>query len=832
MWVRGAIPAALLVATQVMAQGLQGYPAFLERQPGLQQDSESGMQAPQERPGRTPLAPQFPGTFSPTRPGLITNVPGTQGVQDPLQQQRQRISPYQARLPAPPPPPNEFQLFIAQSIGKLLPLYGQELFLDVPSTFAPVEDIPVTPDYVIGPGDELHVRAWGQTDIDYVATVGRDGTISIPRIGVISVAGIRYQDLSDYVKKAVARVYRNFELTVTLGRLRAIQVFVVGHARQPGSYTVSSLSTLVNAIFAAGGPSASGSMRSIQLKRANKTVADLDLYDLLLAGDKSKDTQLLPGDVIYFAPIGPLVALAGSINMPAIYELKGPTTLEQLIKWSGGLATTAQTRTATIERIDERRSRVVDKFSLDPTSLSRALHDGDLVTVLQVAPRFENAVTLRGSVAVPLRHPFVPGMRIRDLIPDKEALITYEYYRRQNRAIQTDFLQERVRSGAEATAGALERGTESEAAAERSARGARADRVERERLARERLERPSERTVERADSARMDRADRRISPEKVFAEINWDYAVVERLSETDFSSTLIPFNLGKAILENDPAHNVALRPGDIVTIFSKEDINVPVGRQTKFVRLEGEFNLAGVYQVQPGETLRQLIARAGGLSPAAYVFGAEFTRESVRVQQQRTYQETLNRLERDAQQQSAERARSALSPEDAEALKVALAAEQATIARLRELKPTGRISLELPLHAKPTDLPDLPLENGDRIFVPAQPAMVSVYGSVFTEGSFLHKTDRTASDYVALAGGATRRADTSQIFVIRADGSAAGQGGWSMFSRAGNVRVMPGDTVVVPEDFERQTLTRTLKDWSQIFFNFGLGAAAIKVLRD
>ena len=178
--------------------------------------------------------------------------------------------------------------------------------------------------YIIGPGDELQIRAWGQIDVDYRAVVDRNGMINIPRVGSISVTGVKYQDLTDHVKSALSRNFRNFEVLVTLGQLRAVQVFVVGYARRPGSYTVSSLSTLVNAIFAAGGPSLSGSMRSVQLKRNNQTVTELDLYDLLLSGDKSKDAALTPGDVIYFPAIGPLAAVSGSVNHPAIFELRSP----------------------------------------------------------------------------------------------------------------------------------------------------------------------------------------------------------------------------------------------------------------------------------------------------------------------------------------------------------------------------------------------------------------------------------------------------------------------------------------------------------------------------
>lgn len=206
----------------------------------------------------------------------------------------------------------------------------------MPSTFSPVEDVPVTPDYLIGPGDEVVIRAWGAVEIDYRAVVDRTGAISLPRVGVVNLAGVRYQNLADHLRRSVGRVFRNFELTASLGQLRSIQVYVVGQARRPGAYTVSSLSTLVNAIFAAGGPGAAGSMRGVQLKRAGRTVTELDLYELLVRGDKGRDAALLPGDVIFFPPVGALAAVTGSVNTPAVFELKSGETLADALRYAGG----------------------------------------------------------------------------------------------------------------------------------------------------------------------------------------------------------------------------------------------------------------------------------------------------------------------------------------------------------------------------------------------------------------------------------------------------------------------------------------------------------------
>jgi protein involved in polysaccharide export with SLBB domain len=737
------------------AAALACAPAF-----GQSSFGQETSRTPSIAPGAALPALQTP-TISNVQPPALPEAPPAQA----------RPSPQET--PAPPqtaPESNDFQAFIAQSTGEHLPLYGYDLFQRAPSTFAPVDNVPVTPDYIIGPGDELLIRAWGQIDIDYRATVDRNGIISIPRVGTVPVAGVKYQDITQHVKSAVGRNFRNFELLVTMGQLRSVQIFVVGQARRPGAYTVSSLSTLVNAIFAAGGPSARGSMRSIQLKRGNRTVTEFDVYDLLLRGDKSRDAALLPGDVIYFPPIGPLAAISGAVKNPAIYELRGPTALATLLDYASGLTTTAQTRVASIERIRDREVRVVDQISLTLGGLARTIQDGDLVSVFSIAPRFENAVTLRGNVAAPMRHPYTHGMRIRDLVPEKEALITPDYYRRKNAAVRVEAVQ----------TGQLA-----------------------------------------ADVRRL--AD----------EINWDYAVIERQKKDDLSTTLIPFNLGKAILENDSSQNLLLQPGDIVTVFSKRDVAAPAGKRPVVVRLEGEFNFAGVYQAEPGETLRQLVVRVGGVTPEAYLFGAEFNRESTRHEQRERLRQALTRLEQDVQRAAVARAQNVVSQEDAATLQQQAEAQRALATRLRTLQPSGRIVLHMPTDATVADLPELGLEDGDRLFIPARPSQVSVFGTVFNESSFVYRPDMAVSDYLAQAGGPRKEADKRSIYVLRADGSVVSreQSAFLLGSLSG-MQVMPGDTIVVPEDFQRTTWTKDLKDWTQIFYQFGLGAAAIKVIGD
>jgi len=337
------------------------------------------------------------------------------------------------------PKPNEFQKFVFNTTGVNLEVFGSSFFAAPPAAFSAVERTPVPADYVIGPGDELYIRAWGMVDIDYRAVVDRNGQINLPKVGTIGVARLKAGEIEDHLRSQIGKVFKSFTLNVTLGQLRSVQIFVVGQAKRPGTYTVSSLATLVNAVFASGGPGPNGSMRRVQLKRGNALVTELDLYDFITRGDKSKDARLQSGDVVVFMPVGPRVALTGSVDSPAVYELNGlQESLKDLLSYSGGLRATSNPARAQLERIDPsqpKAPRVVQ--SVDPTqAATTALRDGDIVTLFAVEPQFGNAVTLRGNVARPLRYPFVAGMRISDLIPEREALITADYYQRKNKLVQ------------------------------------------------------------------------------------------------------------------------------------------------------------------------------------------------------------------------------------------------------------------------------------------------------------------------------------------------------------------------------------------------------------
>ncbi len=691
-------------------------------------------------------------------------------------------------------PPTEFQTFIQSLTGQPLPIFGSKFFASAPSTFTAVDRVPASAEYIIGPGDQLVINGWGALDINYRATVDRTGNIYIPKVGSVAVSGVRFGDIEQHLRRAIEKNYHGFEISVTLGQIRSIQVFVIGNARRPGTYTISAFSGLVNALFASGGPSNRGSMRRIQVKRGGKLVTDFDFYDLLLHGDKSKDAMLQAGDVIFIPPIGEVAAIMGSVNEPSIYELKPGSTLDDLIGYAGGLTPNADGLTVTVERIADRSVRRVEEFALNNEGLKRVLQSGDLVTVRSISGRYDNAITIRGNVENPGRYPYRPGMRVKDVIPSRNFLLTRTFW-----ATQLALTQQEVQASKEGKA----------------------------RLGEPQQPEASRQQSDSKGAVKLSNEIKRSAPE-----INWDYAVVQRLNGVTLSTTLLPFNLGEAI-EGNEKENLALEPGDVITIFSQADLQVPIAKQKKFVRLEGEFQPAGVYEVRPGETLRELVNRVGGLSGSAYLFGAEFTRESTRAVQQKRWDEFLQKLEEDVERASSSRSSNAVSPEDALSLRERAESQRRLVEKLRQVHPTGRIVLGVkPWENSAEALPDVVLEDGDRLFVPYRPAMVNVIGAVYNDASFLYESNRSFGYYLRKAGGGTRSADRRNSFVVRADGSIVSRSHASSWfvGDFGGAPIMPGDTIIVPEKLDKVGVLKGLKDWSQVIAQFALGVAAVHTL--
>jgi protein involved in polysaccharide export with SLBB domain len=324
-------------------------------------------------------------------------------------------------------------------------------------------------------------------------------------------------------------------------------------------------------------------------------------------------------------------------------------------------------------------------------------------------------------------------------------------------------------------------------------------------------------------------------------EINLDYAVIERVNRADLSVLLIPFNLGRVLANAQDPDNLLLSAGDIVTVFSANDVRLPYAKRRVNVRVEGEVVNPGVYQMSPGETLQNVLAKAGGLTKDAYLFGASFLREDVRKTQEENLQQLMRRLEAEtassltqlSQSQGATSDRTGIATELR--LQSAQAAQKQALERLRSLRPTGRIALGLSpeVNASVAKVPAIRLQNKDQLVIPSKPDFVYVFGSVNTESALLHKPGRSVADYLEQSGLASG-ADRHNVILLRVDGSAmTSSSAWG--NNVMRAEVMPGDTIVMPEKVDRETawsaFTRNTKDLTQIFFNLGLGAAALKTLR-
>ncbi len=803
----------------------------------------------------------------------------------------------------PPDPVTDFQKLTRSSTGEILPIFGRDMFQRAPSTFAPADQIPATADYVVGPGDEILVRIFGAEQLsgNSQLTVDASGNIYIPRVGTVHVAGLRMDQLQGEVTSEVSHVFRNYRISVSLGHLRSIQVFLVGEARRPGSYTISALSTVLNALFVSGGPSVAGSMRRIQVRRGSQTVSEFDLYDLILRGDKSHDIRLESGDTIFIPAVGPQVSLAGSVRHPAVYEIKegdsgnSASSLNDLLTFAGGLSATASTKQVRLERIGDDLQRHAVTVALDTAGRAMPLRDGDIVYADHISTGFDQTVTIRGNLANPGRFAWKAGMHLSDIIPDRAALLTGDYWRERNRmgvptplfepyefatrppaqggagVDSTLYRSSQGPSARNSTRDALTsveppriEGSESQLASlassgvvsssalslDQEATTAASSTTAGTQAARTFLQQPFPATDQQTTQSGTGQTSNgpalsaQARPETMVLattdvtsvrmpapEIDWSYAVIERLDPNTLKSSLIPFNLGKLVLGHDSSQDLPLQPGDVVTILNQRDLLVPQQEQTKYVRLEGEFPGAGVYSVKPDETLNQLVQRAGGFTQNAYLYGSSFLRESARVLQQQRLDEYITRLSTDMDRQTAV---SGVSSPNSVSDPNALTLERNLVAQLRSLRSTGRIVLEFtPSSTGVASVPDIPLENGDVFRVPARPNTVNVIGAVYGQNVFLYNPKRYLNDYMSLAGRPNRIADKDHAFIIRADGSifSRERARGVLSNHFDSAAIYPGDSIVVPEKLIKPTLTRQLLDYSSILSSFGLAAAAITVIR-
>jgi polysaccharide biosynthesis/export protein len=518
-----------------------------------------------------------------------------------------------------------FENFLAESqplkVNENLKQFGYDLFAGAPTTFAPATDIPVGPDYMIGPGDQIHVQLFGKTNLSTDLTVDRDGMIAFPDLGPISVAGLTFSEMKDNISREVQNRMIGVNVSVSMGRLRSIRIFVLGDAYRPGSYTVSGLSTMTNALFASGGILKIGTLRRLELKRGGKTVGEMDLYDLLLKGDTSNDHRLMPGDVIFVPTIGPLVGIAGEVIRPAIYEMNGPMTARELIDIAGGLRPTASSDLLQLERIEDGR-RVTYDMTLDETR-DRQLRGGDLLKIYPIPRGDELAVYLDGNVVRPGQRQYTEGMTLLDLVPSTDALLPETYFSYGLIERESPLNREPEYVSFDLGAALLEGEPEANVVLEPR------DKVYI--FHRAHFRRTPSVTIRgevRTPGAYEYKKDMRVLDLVLAAGgLTTDAWVGDaelfRTEPRTMDVVRIPVDIGR-VLAADPAYNLVLQDLDEVAVHSVWEFR---GKDT--VQILGEVNEPGTYPLSRGMRVSDLVYAGGNLKESAYKREAELTRYQV-----------------------------------------------------------------------------------------------------------------------------------------------------------------------------------------------------------
>lgn len=710
--------------------------------------------------------------------------------------------------------------------------FGYDLFDGVPTTFAPATDIPVPADFVLGPGDVIQVQLYGKENQEYTLAVNRDGVLNFPGLGSIAVAGLSFDAVKADIKSRVGRQLIGMQANVSMGPLRSIRVFVLGEANRPGSYTVSSLSTMTNALFVSGGVKPIGSLRNVALKRAGRLVTTLDLYDLLLRGDTSKDQRLQPGDVIFIPPVGNTIGIQGEVLRPGIYELKNEKTLAEVLALSGGVQATADLHKAQLERVtDKQEFTILDLDLTQEVALKQEARNGDLLKIHPIVDEMNEIVTVEGHVYRPGKYQWRPGLRVTDLITLKdikpESDLNYVVILREigpARLVEVLSLDLEAAYADASSAGNVllqgrdkvmifassqDRKTMLEGVIEKLGFQAQLGHQRKVVSVRGRIRHegdyPLEQGMRVGDLVRAG-GGLQESAYQLSAELSRYEIKDDEFREIRHESLNLP-----AIIRGEAGANVELQPYDVLHI--KE---LPQWREYATVKLGGEVRFPGTYQIKEGEKLSDLIQRAGGLTKTAYPEGAFFARVSLQEKEQENIRQLAKGLETDLALMSVETAKA-----DAKTLEM-VTALQDMLRRLQETQAKGRLVIDMPAILAGRADTDVVLEGGDQLFIPSIKQEVTVVGEVFYPTSHLFAQSNDWEKYVNLSGGITKRADEDRTYVVRANGSVE-KADDRAFKKKG---IRPGDTIVVPMDAERFSRLQLWTSVSQIVYQLGLAAAS------
>jgi protein involved in polysaccharide export with SLBB domain len=737
-----------------------------------------------------------------------------------------RKSPYISRL---------FLSRLQKEESDQLTHFGHALFdQKADSTGVPDLTLPIPEDYVIGPGDEISVRIWGRMESTHLLRVDRDGKIYLPKFGgPLYVAGKTFKELRSYIKQKVESVPQVYA-DVSMGQIRGFQVTTLGEVKTPGRYRITSFQTVLHAIWSAGGIRDIGSFRKIQVKRGKETAAEIDLYEYLLKGDTSQDERLHGGDGVFVPVVGPLVAVTGEVRRPAIYELKGERTVGEVLAMAGGISPAAYRLRVQVERLEGNASRVVVEFALEEGGRERATYpvqDGDILRILPILPVDENVVRVEGNVYRPGKFEWKAGLTVGGLIPDEKFFLpdTFLDYALLIRLVGPEKRKELIPVNLRKIV------------------------IERDKS---------------ADVPLMPFDNLTVYPETSFRDMKKATVVGEvrnpgtyvvypgmRVSDLvksagDFTRNAYPEEaelsrvdgkkevkvlkvLLSRALAGDGKENLLVEDQDTLAIRQVPDLP-----EVRFITIAGEVRSPGMYAARKEERLSSIIRRAGGFTDTAFLKGAIFTRVSVQKREQKIIERTVEDLEQEIARTAVQAQYQALDREEIEAQRQIFEARKALLAKLKQVKPQGRVIIRItPPETMEGTENDLLVEDGDRLEIPRPPEVITVLGRVYNpNGVAFNKANPSAGYYLDKVGGPTKDADRKDIFVVRADGSVftneqAGGKTW-LYDKDKLLQtpLEPGDTIVVPEKLVYTRFMKDVKDITQILYQIAVTIGVLFVI--
>ena len=694
--------------------------------------------------------------------------------------------------------------------------------------------------YRIGPGDYLEVQLFGQENAGFSIMIGRNGMIQFPGIGPINVfeKGGTFPDLKNLIKERVReQLGEGVQVSVSMGEVRLIKVFLAGEFNNPGIRLLSATSTIMEALLQSGGLTEYGSLRNVTLKRKGSPDIVYDFYSLLLEGENPAVDSLLEGDVIFLPRVKNRVSVAGEVARPAIYELSDATKLKDVIELAGGFSSNAYPSDIRLLRVDQFGNKLLKSLSFQ-SDTNFPIQDGDSVIIGSATNLKKDSIKLDGEVDRAGEYEWRPGIKLLDVVGDKSSLsdnadLNYALIRRLDSNGQVQVLSFSPKESFKN------------------------DRQEQnltlqpkdlilflpkfDGKARERLIRPFLKELVFNAEPAVGKLVVSISGEVHFpGEYPMDegmtvsdiilsagglkesaFSLAAEISRigVDFNRTdveaLVEHKLLKSLLSKDSLE-FKLKPGDVLSIKK-----IPSWQSDRVVTLSGEVKFPGDYAIRKNEKIGEVIKRAGGLTSNSFSKGAIFRRNSLIEREEEQKEKLVQQLESDI-------ATLALSPTSGSSSLKANSVAESLLKRLSNSKSVGRLVIDLDSQLAGSTSSQITLRDGDKLHVPIMPEEVSVLGEVQFPTSHLFQSDFSVDQYVNLSGGFTQNADEKRIFVVKSNGAVLTKGGNGWFSGNQNQKkIQAGDVIVVPINLQKGKWLETLTSSTQIVYQLAVTAAAV-----